>query len=143
MRGKNIKGTTGVRKEQYDMKNEILDYLLELMKYKPGMKLPTITYKRIEEYRETCGFDILYKTFKIQTPAIQWALDNKEFKNETAKVNYIFAIIQNNIGAVLLAQEKAKKSEDKTAASDIIPPDIDIHNDFVRKRRDLSAYVED
>lgn len=152
MRGKKVgqgqpkkkrQGVTGVRKEQDILKHKITDYLIELLRYGPGMKLPTITYRKIEEYRETCGFEVLFETIKQQSKSIQWALDNKEFINEVAKICYIFAIIQNNVGGVFLEKEKTKAEEDKTAKSDIIPPDVNINNDFVRKARDISAYVDE
>ena len=136
-------GVTGIRKEQDIQKHKITDYLLELLHYEPGMKLPTITYRKIEEYRETCGFDVLYETIRQQEEAINWALNNKEFINETGKICYIFAIVQNNIGGVLLEKKKLEKEKKQTEKMDLIPPDVNINNDFVRKGRDLSAYVED
>ncbi len=153
MRGKNIGKSkpatekkkkprvTGVRKEQDIQKHKITDYLIDLLGYKNGMKLPTVTYRKIESYRETCGFEVLYNTIVKQKDSILWAINNKEFKNETAKICYIFAIIQNNVGEVYLEQKKANKTS--VLSEDVIPADLDIHNDFVRKARDLSAYVED
>ena len=134
-------GVTGVQKEQYLMKNKISDYLIELLGYGQGMKLPTITYKKIEEYRNTCGFEVLYETIKKVSDSIRWAVNNKEFRNEVGKISYIFAIIQNNIGEDYLEKKKFIEEEHKTRDIDVIPADLNIHNDYVRKARDLSEYI--
>ena len=137
------KRITGECKEQNEQKLKIIDYLLEILEYIPGMKLPTSTYKKIEEYRETCGFDVLYRTLLAQTDAIKWALENKEFRDEKAKINYIFAILQNHVGDTLKTDRQRLNEQRKTEKIDTIPPDIDIHNDFPRKVVDFSKYVED
>ena len=64
--------------------------------YKPQMLLPTLTYKKIAEYQEPIGYDVLYDTLVNNKKNIIWAFNNKDFKSETAKIMYLFAIIQNN-----------------------------------------------
>jgi len=49
--------------------------------------------------------DILI-TYKYCLDKINWALDNKEFKSDTAKLNYCLAIVKNNIDKAVFNHKK-------------------------------------
>lgn len=83
--------------EEYKEKCNCINALKENLGYAENMRLPTIAYKFIEEYRDSFGFDALFATIIAQKGAIEWALRNRDFNSEVAKIKYIFAIIQNNV----------------------------------------------
>ena len=66
------------------------------MGYKPTMILPTYFFKKLKDF-EGLGYEAVYNTMVSQTKSIDWALKNKDFGSETAKVIYIMAIINNNV----------------------------------------------
>lgn len=93
-----------------DAREACIETLKEILGYDQAqMKLPTLTYKKIAEYA-VYGFDVLLNTINRQTQAFHWALTNKQFNSETAKVQYFFAIINNNI----MDEYKLKKNNQKT-----------------------------
>ena len=79
-----------------EYRNKCIDKMFEIMNYKPGMILPTYFFKKLKDY-EGVGYEALYNTMIAQTKSIQWALANKSFNGETAKVMYIMAILNNNV----------------------------------------------
>lgn len=100
--------------------------LMDILGYKQGMKLPTITYKKIKEY-EVYGYDVLYETILRQEKSIQWALTNKQFTSETSKISYIMAILQNNVMDSYkdkVALEKAMNKSLKQDTNSILDLDI-------------------
>lgn len=77
-------------------RGKVIDLIRECMGYsKPQMKLPTLTYKKISEYKEF-GYDVLYDTLLINKQDIEWSFQNKDFKSEIAKITYLFAILENH-----------------------------------------------
>ena len=77
-------------------RDKCIQFVMDLLGYRPGMKLPTLTYKKIKEYEEPYGLDVLYETMLSCEQSCTWALQNKQFTGEVAKIMYIFAIFQNN-----------------------------------------------
>ena len=93
-----------------EYRSKCVDFLMSLLDYKEGMKLPTITYKKIQEY-EPYGLDVLYATMLSQQSSCEWALQNKDFRQETAKIFYLFAIFQNHIMDEYKQKVQAEKSK--------------------------------
>lgn len=102
-----------------EYRKQVVELIMEILGYEAGMKLPTIYYKKIEEYREPYGFEVLYECVKNQRSAIEWVLNNKEFKSEVQQGLYIMAVIQNNINDEFKrfkAKQKRIKKENKQEA---------------------------
>lgn len=126
------------KNEQWRQK--VIDMLINVLGYQPGMKLPTITYKKISEY-DVYGYDVLYKTIANQMKSISWALNNKNFNSETAKIMYIFAIIQNHAGA----EWKNKVAEERRVQKmlkDDSEPEIELKPQK-KKTKNISKFLED
>ena len=60
-------------------------------------------------------------TLDEKRSAIQWAITNKDFPNDTAKANYLMAIVRNNIAAVY---RREKDKTEKTVKEES-RPDMD------------------
>ena len=112
-RNKYYSSEEGYKKFESDKeyKNKIIDLIREYLGYKPQMKLPTLTYKKIEDPYRALGLDVLYYTLVNQRNNIEWALKNKQFTSEIAKINYVFGILQNNY----MDEYKKKVAETKAA----------------------------
>lgn len=131
------------RQKKISLKNQCIDRLMELLDYKPGMKLPTLTYKRIAEYEQPYGYDVLLDTINAQEDAIRWALKNKMFGSETAKIMYIFAIIQNNAMTEFqkkIRLERAKREQEKQLAN---IEELDMKPVEVEHKKDVSDLLGD
>lgn len=104
----------------------------EIMGYSDEQKLPKHFVLRLKGLSEGkfvannkiqplahYGFDIILYTFKICKPNILYALQTKEFKNETNKINYICAIVERNINDVYIKVKTAQETKVKTENVDI------------------------
>ena len=131
------------RIKKVSLKNQCIDRLMELLDYQPGMKLPTYTYKKIKEYEKPYGYDVLLNTINAQEDSIKWALKNKDFGSETAKIMYIFAIIQNNAMTEFQKKvrlERAKREQEKTLKT---VEDLDMTPVEVEHKKDVSSLLGD
>ena len=96
-------------------RQKCIDFLMDLLGYKTGMKLPTVTFKLIKEYEEPYGLDVLYATMVATRQSCEWALINRDFQQETAKIWYLFAVFQNNAMTEWKKKVAAQKSEQMAA----------------------------
>ena len=132
-------------REKAEQKNRCYDLLMELMGYDKtkGHKLPTLAVKKMEEYRNSYGFDVLYETILSQSDNIRWALSNRlESSTELNKVSYIFAILRNNVMTEYRKkkrQEKQEKESQKKLA-EVNESPVEISGNIPRQqRKDLSV----
>lgn len=139
-------------KEGYDIyisnnyyRRNCIDLIREVMGYAlPQMKLPTLTYKKIEEYKDPIGYDVLYNTLLNNKKDIEYAFYNKDFRSEIARVQYLFGIVQNTYmeeWKKKVANKKAeaiKKTEDMEEA-------IETWETTERKKsvKNLGSYLDD
>lgn len=124
-----------------EKRQRCIKLLTEILGYTNGIKMPTNAYSHLKEYKDTCGYDVVYETIKLQRDSIEWALENKHFRDERNKVNYIFAIIQNNIMDTIRLMEAQKKKA--RSVQPVSEEDMMVGNAEKKKVKDISAYVTD
>lgn len=112
--------------------------MYELLGYKDFMILPTFWYKKLKEW-EGYRYKVVYETIKSQADSIEWAMRNKQFNGETAKVMYVSAIITNNINDTLKQVVQQERRERKV---EIIDAPIEL-DDRCKKTKDISQFLED
>lgn len=125
---------------EHKMRTKCVDKIVDLFGLKPGMKLPTLFYKRINELA-IYGFEVVYNTIVNNESSITWALENKEFNSEVGKVQYIMAIVQNNINEEYKIKQKQLKSQKENAKIINEPIDLEVNN-CVQKTKDISRWLE-
>ena len=81
-------------------------------------------------------------TLDEKRTAIQWAITNKKFSVDTAKANYLMAIVRNNIAAVY----RREKNKTEKAVKEESRPDFDTMVDLsnvgaVHKGKDVSSLL--
>ena len=127
--------------KQIKIKDECIDYLMDVLGYKPGMKLPTITYKKIEEYREPYGFDVLLDTMQQQSRQIEWALKNKNFQNETGKIMYLFAIFQNH--AIEAWRNNDARENATNRKQEVLPSNLELsENTYNKTTKNITKFLD-
>ena len=78
--------------------------------------MPTVVFRRLKEL-EFYSDEIIQMTLDEKRSAIQWAITNKNFSDDTAKANYLMAIVRNNIAAVYRREkDKTEKQSRKSLA---------------------------
>lgn len=85
-----------------------------------GQPMPTVVFRRLKEL-EFYSDEIIQMTLDEKRSAIQWAITNKNFSDDTAKANYLMAIVRNNIAAVY---RREKDKTEKTVKEES-RPDLD------------------
>ena len=78
--------------------NKIKLLLSDLFEYQI---VNTFLDKRISELSKNYSYEDIYKTIQEITLDLQFALISNNFQSENHKINYIFAIIKNNINDVV------------------------------------------
>lgn len=121
-----------------------IDKMYEIMEYKPKMILPTYFFKKLKEF-EGVGYLALYNTMITQSKSIEWALKNKDFGSETAKVMYITAILNNNVmdeyKKIVKERREARWKADTLILDEEVFLDIPVEQN--KKSVDISRWVED
>lgn len=127
--------------ENKEYRKKCIDLIYEVLGYKESMIVPTFFYKSLQKF-EGVGYEALYNTMLDQNDKVQWALKNKDFNGETAKVMYIMAIYNNNVMDTykkMIADKKLKEIIDK---KDTV---VEISENVCRKQetKNISRFLED
>ena len=124
-----------------EKRKKCIGLLMEILGYKKGVRLPSNTYSYLKQYKDTCGYDVVYETIERQRESIEWALANKQFCDDRSMVSYVFAIIQNNImETIRLNESRAKQSR---TIQPVFEEEMIVNNANKKKVKDISAYVSD
>ena len=123
-------------------RHKSMNLLTEILGFKNAKDLPQLTYKYINEYQEPLGLDVLYDTLIFKRNDIEYALGNKDFESELAKIKYIFGIVQNNYMTEYKKKVAMKRLQSVTPYSA-----IDVSGDITTERRqavkDIRAFLDD
>lgn len=125
-----------------EYRSKCISNMYEILGYKEFMKIPTYFYKKLSEWEEY-GYDVVNMTIETQTDGFAWALSNKDFNSETAKIMYMCAIIENHINDSLkekIRNEKIVHSNNEETQLEI--DDLDIEN-TKQYTKDISSWLED
>lgn len=121
-------------------RQKILDMIsFDFLDYSPGQTFPTLIVKQLKQL-DFYSKEVIYQTFLKCYDNIMYYLKNKDFKDDCAKIRYIFAIIKNNINDVYKADkiQKARKiEENRHEIADINRAGT------IQKGRDISKWLEE
>ena len=78
-------------------REKCIEKMYDVMGYAKEQKISTFFFKRLAEWREGYSYSVIDKAMELSANSIEYACRTKSFNNENAKVNYIMAIIQNNL----------------------------------------------
>ncbi len=136
--------------------NNLYEYVkTEILHYDRGQALSKMTILKLKglaegkciankntEKKADYTYEIILYTFKICKSKIDYALQTKSFENETNKISYIMAIVNNNINDVYNRITNAKKSQVKTENVNL---DTQSHNsaEFIGKEHKENERLKD
>jgi hypothetical protein len=108
-------------KQEFD---KLYQYVKKILGYGDDMALPKFMVMRLKGLSEGkfyanhktksmahYDYNTIYLTFIYCKDKIQKALQTKSFTSEQNKINYIMAIVENNINDVVIRLKNAKKSK--------------------------------
>lgn len=85
------------------IQNELNDLLQQIFYFKDGF-VPPLVRSKIKNLTNYYTYDIIIECFKQQRQCIENIIRTKEFKNTSHMINYVFAIIGNNIADVKIRE---------------------------------------
>lgn len=106
-------------------RKKLIDFIVfEILNYKRKQKIPSLLFKRIKELNKKYNYKVIYETFVQNKKNISYWLNlENKFKDETGKINYMMAIITNNIEKInqlwLKRQKEQAKNQIKVDTSTI------------------------
>jgi hypothetical protein len=118
----------------------------DFLGYVEGQVFPTFIFKKLKEL-EFYGYDIIKTTIERCRTSIEYAMSNKVFKNDNARISYIFAIIRNNINDIYkehVINEKTIENQEKHVTNFEVTDEYAIMNiGSKQKAKDISEFLED
>ena len=127
-------------RHEIDTRNAIVTRIAnEFLGYQAGQKFPAYIQKKLNELNYY-SYDVILKTIDKMSDKIMYYMNNKEFKNESGKISYIFAIISNNINDVNKEYQWEKKNEEHEHHTEIV--DIPEEIPTPSKLKDISSSLD-
>lgn len=87
--------------------------LADICGFVDGAIMPTITLKKLKEF-EKVGYDVVYDTIVNKEKDILWAIQNKNFNNESYKMMYVMSIVKNGLADTYKKKQRELKQDNKT-----------------------------
>lgn len=100
---------------------KIIDIVATYMNYENTKQFNTLIPKKIKELREAYPDEVIFDFFVDRKKTFEW-ISNKEFKSDSSRVVYFFAVVQNNINDYYKVWKMKKRIELKE--NSIVSPDI-------------------
>lgn len=127
-------------RHEIDTRNAIVSKIAyDFLGYQTGQKFPSYIQKKLNELN-FYSYDVILKTVEKMQDNILYYMNNKEFKNESGKISYIFAIISNNINDVNKSYQWNKKCEQQEHNTEII--DIPESVPASSNVRDITSWLD-
>ena len=127
-------------------RNMCIEEVRKQLNYEEFMKLDTLFLKKLQEWKPF-GYDVVYNCIKSQANGVEWAINNKSFSNEKAKVQYVSVIYQNHMVDAYKDKQRRLKAEQKRRkdAVEIEEKTIDLSKVGVKnkKGKDVSSLLGD
>lgn len=128
-------------------RQKCIDKMFDVLGYDTNMIMPTYFYKKLKEF-EGIGYDSLLDTINGTEDKIKWATTTKQFSNETAKIMYIMAILNNNVMDYYKANVARKKYETEKnrllgLESDLFIIDECVNLGSTKRNNDVSSLLGD
>lgn len=120
--------------EDKKYREECISLIYSYLGYESFMKIPTFFYKKLKDW-EPYGYDVVLMCIQDNKNSIEWALSNKTFNQESAKIMYICAILENHMTDSLkkCREMERVKIVEKQRNNNSIEPIIDIDDVWIKK----------
>ncbi len=128
---------------EQEYRSDCIKLMYNLLDYDSFMKLPTIFYKKLKEW-EPFTYRVVLKCINNKASSVDWALNNKSFNSEVAKMMYICAILDNGMVDAL----KEVRKEDRKKAREVAENKSEQVNNVaianpIQQTKNISRWLED
>lgn len=106
-------------RHEIDTRNAVVSMIaVKFLGYQRGQKFPAYIQKKLNEF-SFYSYDVILRTFEKCSDSIIYYMSKKEFRNESGKIAYIFAVLSNNINDVNKELEWDKKAQEKESKTEM------------------------
>lgn len=126
--------------------NELDVYIAaEILGYEIGQIVPPFLKKRVKKLAQTYDYEVIKLCFEYLKRDLQYYMNNKEFRDDQHKVNYIMVVVENNINDTYKIWKRKKEIQLKQAKMDAVS-EIDlaiVPSNIVKKQKtnDISSFL--
>lgn len=124
--------------------NKVIGELISYVDYPSGMKLPGYVLKRLQDDYKGVGFESVYVALVEKKQEIEYRLRINDFPNYTKKMNYVLAMIREDIPIVAQRLKYEKRKEVKDEDNNVSGFDFDgveLKENHQNGVRDLSYLI--
>ncbi|MBN3367046.1 hypothetical protein EXM90_19005 [Clostridium botulinum] len=89
---------------------------------------------RVVKSKEGYKYEVILDTFLSQSDKIEWVFNNKQFKNERNKINYMMAIIENNINDNYIYFQEKENSQIRKRQNNLMQEE----KEFIKHNKNLT-----
>ncbi len=123
-------------------RKDLIDYICSnLLNYQPGQPFPTFLTKKLQQW-SFYPDRVILENFQQCAPAMQWALENKTFSSDFAKISYLFAIADHHI-ADTYRQTIQRETRQRVAANRPTEEFTPTTNAPSLDKEDLSSFLSE
>jgi len=127
--------------KEKELKDKLHTQIAEILNYKDKQMLPPFLKKELNRLLDIYNLEVIIETFRANANTINyWLNQDGKFKNEANKINYMIAIIKNNINDVYKKWQQDQKIKQSSKANiDIELMDIKFENKATKS--DISQFL--
>lgn len=124
--------------------NKTIGELVSLVDYPSNLKLPGSVLKRLQDNYKGVGFEAVYTALVEKQKDIEYRMQINTFENYTKKINYVLAMIRDDIPVIVkrLRNEKSKEVREESNIVDGFDFNEGEITNNQRGGRDLSSLIE-
>lgn len=109
---------------------------VDILNYDGSQYLPPFFIKRVNELNKLYPMEVILETFKQNKDNLQyWMNQDSKFKNETGRINYMMAIINNNINNEYEKWKERQKAERRMERVNLDASNINLAVEVSRTKR--------
>jgi hypothetical protein len=116
-----------------------------LLGYDGEQPMPTIVFRKLKEL-DFYSDEIIQETLEESRNAIEWAFNNKEFRDDSAKACYMMAVVRNKIAEIYQRSKDKFKIKTKNETPMNLDTILDSNGKYESKpkvQKDISNLIGD
>ena len=153
----------GYKENEIKWFKELYEYIKELLNYSENQKLPNSLVTRIQDLRNGTiiqrgvgrivkskngyTYQTILNTFLTLSEKIRWAFNNKDFANETSKINYMMAIIDSNINDLVVSENAINNNNQIKTRNNLIKDENDNFKrekvEYIPQSKGISKFLDE
>lgn len=135
------------RRLEEEKRKELISYVVEeFLDYEEGMVFPTFIHRAVKDLSTFYTYPMMKEAIKRGEESIRWAMENRDFEDDTRKLQYIMAVCKGNINNVYKEWKQAEEFSKNKAQKNEEVAMFEVETVKYRSRKstkDISAFLSE